>query len=271
MRWPVMILLARAAPCCGSRRERAIWNPSPRAWLIRDTAALAAAGLASRAADTARRLPIVAREWRTAVRATRRQLFVTAAASTMLAVGLGASVTAWALREAVANRPVSAEHGTALRRVVALDRDDQSRYTFSHVEVETLRRHLPDDGPALAAVNLQPALLRQGARVWHVLAEVTSGGYATLVGTEAALGRLLLRSDGEPGAAPVAVLSERFWRDRLAASPGILGQPLTLNTTVVTVVGVARGTGSSSLLGGSVDAWIPEAHGDAVLNPGWRT
>jgi hypothetical protein len=37
------------------------------------------------------------------------------------------------------------------------------------------------------------------------------------------------------------------------------------------IVGVARALGSSSFMGGSVDAWVPVAHADPVLNRGWRT
>jgi predicted permease len=253
-----------------ARRSAADGRRRADAWVCRETTALVGGSLATRGIAAARHLPLLAREWRMAVRSARRHPFAGLASASMLAVGLASSVAAWSLTEALVNRPVSPVHGDALRRVVAIDRNGQSRYTFSHVEIETMRQHLGEKA-TLAAVNLQPAVLGHGPNVWQILAEVVSGGYPALVGGPMRLGRPLLRSDDRPGAAPAAVISERLWRDRLGGEAAILGDTVRLNTTVVTVVGVSRGPGSSSLLGGSVDVWIAAAHADAMLNPGWRT
>ncbi len=68
-------------------------------------------------------------------------------------------------------------------------------------------------------------------------------GYSTanlfsLVGAPALLGRTLLDADAAPGAAPVVVLSEGFWRRRFGADAAEVGQALRLNGESSTVVGV---------------------------------
>ena len=57
----------------------------------------------------------------------------------------------------------------------------------------------------------------------------------------------------------------------LFASPDVVGESIALNGGRYTVVGVADTLGSSGFLGASVDAWVPLAHGDPLLNRGWRT
>jgi predicted permease len=66
---------------------------------------------------------------------------------------------------------------------------------------------------------------------------VTSDFHAAL-GAPMRLGRGFSAADAAEGASDVAVLSERLWRSRFAADPGILGREILLNGTRVTVIGV---------------------------------
>lgn len=52
------------------------------------------------------------------------------------------------------------------------------------------------------------------------------------------LGRDFTDAEGLPGAEPVVVISDRLWRDRFESRPDVLGQPLRVNGTAMTVVGV---------------------------------
>ena len=52
------------------------------------------------------------------------------------------------------------------------------------------------------------------------------------------LGRSFSREEEQTGA-PVAVLSDRFWRDRYSKRPDVVGESLVLNGHSVTVIGVA--------------------------------
>ena len=84
------------------------------------------------------------------------------------------------------------------------------------------------------------------------------------------LGRLLEPEDYST-ANPVVVLSERLWRNRLAADPQIVGKVLHFHGQPVTVVGV---TPNFAGMVNSARAWFPYTletylkHGDNLLRPG---
>lgn len=65
-----------------------------------------------------------------------------------------------------------------------------------------------------------------------------TGELFELLGTPAALGRVFAAAEGQPGAAPVVVLSHRLWQRRFGSDPGILGETLALDGVAHTVVGV---------------------------------
>ncbi len=95
--------------------------------------------------------------------------------------------------------------------------------------------------------------------------------YFRQTGTAMALGRALLTSDDRVSAPPVAVISLPLWRRQFAASPTVLGTSIDLNGAAYTIVGVTATAGSSSFLGASVDAWVPLAHADPIVDRDWRT
>src|SRR6201998_3609496 len=67
--------------------------------------------------------------------------------------------------------------------------------------------------------------------------EITSGFFSTL-GVKLAMGRELSPSEDLPHGAPAAVISDRLWRDRFAASSQALGKSIVLDGADFTVVGV---------------------------------
>jgi putative ABC transport system permease protein len=59
-----------------------------------------------------------------------------------------------------------------------------------------------------------------------------------VMGVPPLLGRAVRSADGEPGAAPVAVLGFRFWERQFGGDPGVVGRQMTLNGVSRSVVGV---------------------------------
>jgi len=154
--------------------------------------------------------------------------------------------------------------------VIAVERQGRTSLRLSFVEVQLLREHLAGTA-ILGSANLQPLVIRVHGADVQTMAEVVDAPYFNLTGTQAVIGRMLLSADDRAEAAPATVISEPFWRRRFAASPDVLGQTLALNGQSFIVVGVAGATGSASAVGASVDAWVPVAHADLLLNRGWRT
>ena len=70
-----------------------------------------------------------------------------------------------------------------------------------------------------------------------VRGQAVSGGYYAGLGVPFVLGRGITEKDDHAGADPVVVLSHAYWQ-RLGGSTEVLGQPLKLNQTVFTIVGV---------------------------------
>jgi putative ABC transport system permease protein len=60
----------------------------------------------------------------------------------------------------------------------------------------------------------------------------------TVLGAQPVLGRGFSPADDQPGAPGVVLLSDKLWKRRFAADPGIIGRPLTLNGQPHTVIGV---------------------------------
>ena len=76
------------------------------------------------------------------------------------------------------------------------------------------------------------------AKPERVFGQLVSPDYFSVLGVEPQRGRVLSTELDKPGVAPVVVISERFWRNRLNSSPDAVGQILRLNGQIATIVGI---------------------------------
>jgi predicted permease len=67
---------------------------------------------------------------------------------------------------------------------------------------------------------------------------LVSPDYFSVLGVQSQRGRMLSAELDRVGDAPVMVISDGFWRDRLNSSPDAVGQTLRLNGQPVTIVGI---------------------------------
>src|SRR5712692_1915398 len=67
---------------------------------------------------------------------------------------------------------------------------------------------------------------------------ITTGNYYRMLGLTASPGRTIVPDDDQPNAAPVAVISARYWRSRFGGDPQIVGKVVRFNSVPVTIVGV---------------------------------
>src|SRR5262249_55244778 len=73
------------------------------------------------------------------------------------------------------------------------------------------------------------------------------------------IGRLIsVEDDQGPGARPVAVISNRMWRQRFKSDLSVIGRTINLNTNDYTIIGVAPAGYSSPVLdwGKQPDVWL---------------
>lgn len=239
-------------------------------WLLRETASLLVSYALQPLFTFGRTLPMWVRDAQMVIREFRRGAVSTVASAAMLSSGLLALLIVAGLATELLVRPVSARHGFALKRVVAVGQSGRLSPRLSYAEVEVVREHA-GAAATLAAAYLQPVIARTGGVDRHTMAEVVDGSYFDLVGLEPLLGRGLSQADDRPDAPPAAVISEPLWRRVFDSSPTVLGAVLVVNQFPFVIVGVADTLGSRESLGGSVDVWTTLSRADPILDRGWRT
>ncbi len=89
---------------------------------------------------------------------------------------------------------------------------------------------------AFAPIKEVTALIGDQAEI--INGQAVSGGYYPGLRVKPSLGREINDEDDRPGAAPVVVLSYRFWQERFAGSPNVINQQLKLNRQSFTIIGV---------------------------------
>ena len=69
-------------------------------------------------------------------------------------------------------------------------------------------------------------------------ARLVSSSFFSVLGVQPALGRDLQPEDDRRGAAPVAVISNRFWKGRFGGDPTVVGRNVALNGDSCTIIGI---------------------------------
>lgn len=181
------------------------------------------------------------------LRALRRQPTFALAAITTLALGIGANAAVFSVVDAVLLRPlpypaadriVRIEEVTAPNIPVAVS---QGFIQFGPGRALSLRGPLKEslafEAMAFAAAG---AVNYGGAPAERIRGAEVAADFFDVLGVEARIGRVFSADDVQRGERLV-VISDRFWRDRFDADPGVLGRELLLDGLLFTVVGVVPG------------------------------
>jgi predicted permease len=173
-----------------------------------------------------------------------------------LALGIGANTTVFSLLDAVFLRPLP---GIAeAERIVQIVRTRANGQGYETVNYADHRDYRDQNSTftAIAAERMGLFHLSMDRIAEPVSGAMVSGNYFDLFGVRATQGRLLQASDDEvEGANPVAVISERLWRNQLGAEP-VIGKTISLNSYPYTIIGVAAEFNGTSRLY-RTDVWIP--------------
>ena len=175
-----------------------------------------------------------------------------------LAIGIGASTTVFSWVDAMLLRPLS---GVASPdRLVAVETltPNGAFVPNSYPDYRDFRDHLKlvsgmaVTHPAAFSVGQQD----HAERVWG---ELVSGNFFSVLGTKAGVGRVFAPEEygDKPGAFPLVVISDRFWRSHFNADPSIAGKTVRVNQHELTVIGVAEPAFHGSFAGEAFDLWVP--------------
>ena len=218
------------------------------------------------------------RHLRLAVRTLLKTPFVTGVAVTSLALGIGANTAIFSLFDRFLLRPLPVASPDALVNLAAPGPKPGSTQcsqagpctdVFSYPMYRDLER-LQTSFTGLAGHKQFDANVAARGDTRSMGGELVSGSYFPTLGLQPAAGRLLTPADdATPGAHPVVVLSHGYWTSRFAQDPSIVGQPIVVNNTALTVVGVAPPGFEGTTLGLRPGLFVPLSM-RGVMQPGWE-
>src|SRR5262245_38511598 len=172
-----------------------------------------------------------------------------------LALGIGANTTMFSMLDAVLFRPLP---GVAEpERIVQIGRA-LGRGGLGSISCPDYRDYRDQNSTfaGIAADSAEQFHLGADKVAIRVKGALVSGNYFDVFGVRAAQGRLLQASEADvEGADPVAVISERLWRNQFGAEP-VIGKTISLNSYPYTIIGVAAEFNGASREW-RTDVWIP--------------
>jgi predicted permease len=192
------------------------------------------------------------------VRMMARNRGFTVVAILTLAIGIGVCTTAFSWIDAVLLQPLSGV--AAPDRLVTLETVTPGGEWVpnSYPDFMDFRDHLKlFDGIAVTRpVAFSVGKEDHAERVWG---ELVSGNFFAVLGVKPELGRVFLPAEygDKPGAFPLAVISDRYWRSHLDADPGVVGRTIRINQHELTIIGVVPPEFHGSIPVTAFDLWVP--------------
>jgi macrolide transport system ATP-binding/permease protein len=197
-----------------------------------------------------------------------------------LALGIGGNTAVFTLTDRVMLKPLPVQRPAELYRLGDTDACCVNSGLFGSFSIFSydLYLHLRDAAPQFTHLAAFQANTR-AVTIGHADSDTppdtlngsfVSGNYFQTFEAVPAAGRLIQPSDDRPGAAPVAVISYRAWRNRFRSRADIIGSDVTLNGVHATISGVApQGFYGAMLRPDPPDLWVPLSS-EPLLQPAAR-
>jgi putative ABC transport system permease protein len=181
-----------------------------------------------------------------------------------LGLGIACTTAVFSIVDAILIRPLPYAAADRLVKVSEVLRSDRGEPTVAPVTVPdfiALRERIHGLERLTAIYPAKSVQLSGAEEPTKLEAALVTHDLFPLLGRQALLGRTFVAADERPGAEPVALLGQAFWRQRFGADPGLVGKTLTLDGQPTTVVGVLRD--DFHFPSSSSEIWLP-----LVLHPG---
>jgi len=201
------------------------------------------------------------RDLRYSARMLRRNPGFAAAAILSLALGIGANTAIFSLLNGVVFRPLPVAEPQQLvqfTNTLALWETGSSRQKslYAYPQLERFQAHSKTlagifGGTSLGRINIG---FRGTSGVAQ--ADAFSDNFFSVLEITPQYGRFFLAGEDLAGA-PVAVVSDRCWRNRFGADPSIVGSAVMVNQISFTVIGITPPNFSGITVGSGPDLWLP--------------
>jgi putative ABC transport system permease protein len=156
-----------------------------------------------------------------------------------LALGIGANAAIFSVVRNVLLRPLVNRDADRLLYIRQTARGiGTDNLTFSMPEIGDLESRVKSISAFGDFSTVDFTLIGFGGEPRVVTAGVVNGSFFEVMGLGPALGRLINSGDDGPKAAPVAVLTHRFWTTVLYSDPAVVGKVIRLGPGNATVIGV---------------------------------
>ena len=196
-----------------------------------------------------------------AIRQLRNHPGFSSVAVLTLALGIGANTGIFTLVNTVLLKSLPVEKPEQLFLVQENDWEGRFSYPMFEDALTAMPR-----GAKLAAASWPASFYASfGGTPEMTTGQLVSGNYFPMIGTHAALGRLLNDDDDRVlGGSPVAVITYGSWERRFGRDPNVIGRKITVNGMPLQIVGVAAADFFGAEIGVSPEFWIPTAMQAAV-------
>jgi putative ABC transport system permease protein len=219
----------------------------------------------------------LAQDVRHAGRTLRRDRFFTAVAILVLALGIGGNTTVFSLINALVLNPFPYPGADRLVEI-KYRADGGSGSLLATVPLPDFA-YWRTEIPAFESIgtygwsraNLTGQSLPGFEEPEQIVTGTATEAFLRVLGVQPALGRFFMESEDRPGGPPVVVLSHGAWMRRFGGTRDVLGQTLTLNGRVHTIIGVMP---ARLPLPGSFtcEVWRAAAYDIATnMQPGYNT
>ncbi len=193
-----------------------------------------------------------------AFRSLRRSPGFAGAAILTLALGAGANTAIFSVVNGVLLQPPPYVEPDEVVRL----RLEGGRFSIPFTPREYVAmQDAVEDLAAMAAYRFQnEAVVIHGDESWLMGSAGVTAALLPMLGVRPALGRAISLSDGEPGAAPVVMISHRVWRTAFGGRDEVLGERISVADSrytegIHTVVGVLPD--GFDFPDKTVDVWVP--------------
>jgi predicted permease len=199
----------------------------------------------------------VINDLRFAFRQLRKAPGFTAAATTVLALGIGVNTAIFSLVNAMLFQPPAYERPSEIVQIFSQDKKNPKEFRAFSYPTYTDIRDRNDVFSGVMAHNTTVVGVGEKESTRRVMADIVSSNYFAVLGVAPVHGRAFLPEEETPGRGDrVAVVSYSFWQKH-GGEQSLLGRSITISGRPFTVVGILpKGfTGTMSIF--APEIWLP--------------
>jgi predicted permease len=153
-----------------------------------------------------------------------------------LALGIGANTAVFSLINAVLLKMLPVRDPEQLVKLSKVQPVNGPNDYFSYPEVERFQRETQTFSGLFAFAYLGDVNVEVNGHGEIANGQVVSNNYFSTLGVPAILGRAIEPADDQGSS--VAVISYKYWRERLAGDPAVVGTKIVVNNYPFTIIGV---------------------------------